>query len=1252
MIKRIALAVVVSVMSFFSNAQNASIQFIQNCPHPNLDTIDIYINNNLVSSNLAFRSSTAFLAASSGISLNIAIAPKGSSNANESIANFNNNGLVPGSSNIIVINGTFDTSSQYNPPQPLSLSIYPYALQAGTGSTSVDLLFCNGAPDSPVVDIAESSLLLLTAAEDIGYSEFRDYISIPTANYRLSVVDGDSEETYYSYEAPFALWNLGGKSITVVASGFFDPEENQNGAAFGLWLSTSLGGPMIPLQSTSAKVQFIHNSADEYIGKIDIYSNHQKIADDIDFRYSTPFLDLPADVNSTIHIAPYNSQSQDDAIRSFVTHWLPEQRYIAILDGIESSNGYSPNPELALQIVSDVPSSPTGMGSADIVFVHGSTDVEEYNIAEATIIGGSLYNNLSYGNSTPFIPFPDGAYRIQLNYSDNNELFSSYELDLADLDLENSVVSVLASGFLHPENNSGGPEFGLWIALPQGGALVEVPSSEAKIQFIQNIADNTAEFVDIYWNNEKKADDLQFRHSTDFISIKSEFDGLLSICPMNSLNPESPIATLQMNAHSNERYVAVINGVTDNVNYSPAPTVTIDVVGGIQDSSSPGETDVVFLNGATDLPESDLVETSGTSQLLADNVYYTASAGNIILGNGYKRLTLASPDGLDFMKSYELPLAQLGIEGLPLVCIASGFLSTQNNNDGPELGLWIATSNGGEMIELLPSKARMNLIHNSADLSLGIVDVYLDNKLLLDDFGFRTSSGYIDFPAEIHEAIAFAPSNSNSVSDALISIPLFLDNAQTYVAVMAGIFNPNGYLPALPFQLQIQPDAYEVAEDPVQTNILFFHGATDEAGIDVKISPLDVTLIDNIGYGEFYDYIYFQTDNVQLKVTDVSGTFEINTYDAPLAGLGLQGSSIVLLASGFRNPSNNNGGADFGLWAALPGGGALVEFPVATEPVYARAQLIHNSADSFLSTMDIYLNGDLWINDINFREAHSYVNVPASTPIQISLAPGNSTGFMDAVSSSSFFLNESETYVFMVNGIYAIENYFPIQPLDISIYTGARENAMMEVNTDVLFYHGSTDAPNVNVSEITQPLNNFVDNASYDGFVGYTEFNAEANYVFRLTDGSGTFLIGEYDAPFNALAYFGKSIVVFTSGFMNTDNNNNGAALELWGAMSDGTTFQFQPHVGITETSLAGRCTIYPNPAGDVIYLKGNTESNGPITYTISDLSGKTLIKNNAGLNNLKQTGVILVQSLQNGLYTLKIEQGQYTEVLRFSICE
>jgi len=43
--------------------------------------------------------------------------------------------------------------------------------------------------------------------------------------------------------------------------------------------------------------------------------------------------------------------------------------------------------------------------------------------------------------------------------------------------------------------------------------------------------------------------------------------------------------------------------------------------------------------------------------------------------------------------------------------------------------------------------ARVQVIHNSADAAAAVVDVWLDDVLLLDDFAFRTASPFIDAPA-------------------------------------------------------------------------------------------------------------------------------------------------------------------------------------------------------------------------------------------------------------------------------------------------------------------------------------------------------------------------------------------------------------------------------------------------------------------------------------------------------------------------
>ena len=43
--------------------------------------------------------------------------------------------------------------------------------------------------------------------------------------------------------------------------------------------------------------------------------------------------------------------------------------------------------------------------------------------------------------------------------------------------------------------------------------------------------------------------------------------------------------------------------------------------------------------------------------------------------------------------------------------------------------------------------ARLQVIHNAADPGAVAVDIYLNGSLLLDNFGFREATPYIDAPA-------------------------------------------------------------------------------------------------------------------------------------------------------------------------------------------------------------------------------------------------------------------------------------------------------------------------------------------------------------------------------------------------------------------------------------------------------------------------------------------------------------------------
>ncbi|MDN3493905.1 DUF4397 domain-containing protein, partial [Winogradskyella bathintestinalis] len=273
--------------------------------------------------------------------------------------------------------------------------------------------------------------------------------------------------------------------------------------------------------------------------------------------------------------------------------------------------------------------------------------------------------------------------------------------------------------------------------------------------------------------------------------------------------------------------------------------------------------------------------------------------------------------------------------------------------------------------------ARVQVIHNSADLAAETVDVYLNDNLLIDDFSFRTASPFIDAPAGTQLSIEIAPEGSTSSADAIYEITPTLAADETYILVADGIVSASGYTNPSSFSIEVFATARETANTTGNTDILVHHGASDAPMVDVNEATGPAVLVNDISFPEFSDYLELPTADYTINVSTADGATVVEEYSAPLSTLGLDDLAITVLASGFLDPSMNSNGPAFGLWVALPTGGALVELP--TTPDTARVQVIHNSADLAAETVDVYLNDNLLIDDFSFRTASPFIDAPAGT---------------------------------------------------------------------------------------------------------------------------------------------------------------------------------------------------------------------------------------------------------------------------------
>jgi hypothetical protein len=229
-----------------SFAQLARVQIIHNSADAAATTVDIYVNGTLLYNDVAFRTATPYFDAPAGIPLSIAIAPGSSTSVAQAVATFPVT-LVSGSKYVVVADGIVSATG-YLPgntgASAFDLKIYTGAREAALVATNTDILVHHGCTDAPTVDVVSGGSTLVN---DISYSQFQGYLSVPTANIVLGITPGSLPTVLGSFNGALSTLGLLGKSVTILASGFLNTGNNSAGPGFGLWAATAAGGPLVPL---------------------------------------------------------------------------------------------------------------------------------------------------------------------------------------------------------------------------------------------------------------------------------------------------------------------------------------------------------------------------------------------------------------------------------------------------------------------------------------------------------------------------------------------------------------------------------------------------------------------------------------------------------------------------------------------------------------------------------------------------------------------------------------------------------------------------------------------------------------------------------------------------------------------------------------------------------------------------------------------------------------------------------------------
>ncbi len=520
-----------------------------------------------------------------------------------------------------------------------------------------------------------------------------------------------------------------------------------------------------------------------------------------------------------------------------------------------------------------------------------------------------------------------------------------------------------------------------------------------------------------------------------------------------------------------------------------------------------------------------------------------------------------------------------------------------------------------------PGTARAQFIHDSPTPT---VDIYVNGDLFRDNFAFRTATPFLDVPGGVQLDVAIAPANSTSAADAIANFPVTFENDNTYIVVAAGVVGGN---PG--FDLKIFDMGKEMADDPNNVGVLFFHGSPDAPEIDIIESGSP--LFDNTAFGEFNGYVDIPAATYEVSITPFNDNTNIlASYQAPFGFW--KGRTAVIFATGFFGDGN----AAFEPWVALSNGGTFPLKPVSLPTPKTRLQIIHNSPTP---TVDVYVNDALFLDNFAYRTATPFVEVDANTTLNIGIALGNSTSSADVLVNFPVTLDPNQAYVAVANGIVGSNPAFNLELFDM-----AQTQADDPNNVGLLFFHGSTDAPEVDIVTGGAPL---FDDVEYSEFSGYVNVPA-SSYTLDVTPfNDNNNVVARFLGDFNF--WKGNSAVVFATGFFDGSAPPFGA----WVALSNGGTYPLPElslatsnsgeESGINTANAVADWSVNPNPIKNNAIFTTTLTAEANVSAVLYSVNGQVVRMFNFGILNEGSHQLDMnFGNIEDGIYMLQVINGEH----------
>lgn len=225
-----------------------------------------------------------------------------------------------------------------------------------------------------------------------------------------------------------------------------------------------------------------------------------------------------------------------------------------------------------------------------------------------------------------------------------------------------------------------------------------------------------------------------------------------------------------------------------------------------------------------------------------------------------------------------------------------------------------------------------------------------------------------------------------------------------------------------------------------------------------------------------------------------------------------------------------------------------LEILEAREVPNATLQVIHNSPYAAASLVDVYVNDALALDDVAFRTASPFLNVPSGVPLTVDITAANAADNSAPVFTATVTLAADSNNIAIALG--DPTQTTGDQAFRLALSTTARTAAADPEQVDVLVVHGSPDAPPVDVK--ARLVGTVTDDIAFGEInpAGYLSLPT-GKYGLDISLADGITQVASFSADLTDAA--GAAITVLASGFVAPPAETD-PGFGLLAVFADGTT--------------------------------------------------------------------------------------------------